>query len=179
MQRFIPPTRSTSRVLALAALLLAAATAASDVYQTPDDFLDQVFDGNPPEAAVLWIDGDLAGQARRILGHDYGALRVRYWLKDGRSAWILEEVGKERPITVGIVVGGGGIELIKVLEYRESRGGEVRFPSFTRQFHGAGLDDDLTLDRSIDGISGATLSVHALKRLAALALLFHRRVSHE
>lgn len=164
---------------ALLCLLLAAAPATGRVYQGPDEFLAEVFHGNVPEPGVIWIDGDLAEKARSILGHDYAALRVRYWLSGERSAWILEEVGKERPITVGIVVNAGTIELLKVLEYRESRGGEVRAPSFTSQFRGAGLGDDLSLDRPIDGISGATLSVHALKRLAALALLFHRQVSNE
>ena len=60
---------------------------------------------------------------------------------------------------------------VRVLIYRESRGWEVKYPAFTDQFRGARLTSDGKLDQSIDGISGATLSVHALTRLARLALL--------
>jgi uncharacterized protein with FMN-binding domain len=98
---------------------------------------------------------------------------VRYWGDAGRSAWILEEVGKEQPITVGLVVSDGRIERVKVLVFRESRGWEVRHPFFTDQFRDTGLTGERDLDRDIDGISGATLSVRALKKLARLALYLH------
>ena len=35
----------------------------------------------------------------------------------------------------------GRIEMVRVLVYRESRGGEVRFPAFLNQFKGMGLDE--------------------------------------
>ena len=103
-------------------------------------------------------------------------MRVRYWGEARRSAWILEEIGKEEPITVGIVINQNRIELVKVLAFRESRGGEVRHPFFIDQFKGAGLRDDRQLDRSVDGISGATLSVRALTKLSRLALYLDGKV---
>lgn len=165
----------------IAALLFLAAApaAASDVYQEPEAFLEEVFDGDPPKSEVLWLGDELQERAREILGHRYDALRVRYWLRDGRSAWILEEIGKERPITTGIVIADNHIERVKVLIYRESRGWEVRYPSFTEQFDGAELTPDRGLDRSIDGISGATLSVQALTRLSTFALVLHDEVTGE
>ena len=92
---------------------------------------------------------------------------------NSRSAWILEEIGKDKPITVGLVVNNNTLERIRVLIFRESRGWEVRYPFFTDQFRGAGLADEHRLDRHIDGISGATLSVRALEKLARLALYLH------
>ena len=83
---------------------------------------------------------------------------------------ILEEIGKDLPITVGLVINEGRLEKIKVLVFRESRGEEIRHSFFTDQFKGARLDDKGKLDRTIDGISGATLSVRAMKKLARLAL---------
>jgi hypothetical protein len=74
------------------------------------------------------------------------------------------------------VVSGGRLERIKVLVFRESRGWEVRHPFFTDQFRETGLTGDLDLDRDIDGISGATLSVRALKKLSRLALYLHTRI---
>jgi Na+-translocating ferredoxin:NAD+ oxidoreductase RnfG subunit len=81
------------------------------------------------------------------------------------------------PITVGVAVNNGAIERVKVLVYRESRGWEVKSPAFTAQFSGAKLDSEKRLDKQIDGISGATLSVRALSRLTRLALLFDRQTS--
>lgn len=164
--------------LGAALLMLAAAvTAASDVYQEPEAFLEESFDGDVPEPEVLWLGSALQDRAEAILDHPYAALRVRYWRDGDRTAWILEEIGKERPITTGYVVDGGVIERVRVLIYRESRGWEVRYPSFTQQFDGATLDGDGGLDRDIDGISGATLSVRALKKLARLALVLHAEVT--
>ncbi len=77
------------------------------------------------------------------------------------------------PISIGVVIENDAIKTVKILAYRESRGGEVRFPSFMAQYRGATLDAEGKLDRSIDGITGATLSVWAVNRVAALALYYH------
>jgi len=118
----------------------------------------------------MWLTGKRKDAVKKILGHRYPFLRVRYWRKHQRSVWILQETGKEQPITAGLVVNHGRLERIKVLVYRESRGWEVRYPFFTDQFKDARLAKTGNLDRHIDGISGATLSVRAMKKLATLAL---------
>lgn len=159
------------------ALLVCTSVLADNVYQEPSEFVAEAFAGGTPAPQVLWLTGPLRDQVQDILDHKPRALRVRYWAQSGRSAWVLDEIGKERPITVGIVVGDDGIERIKVLVFRESRGWEVRHPFFTEQFVGAKLEDGRRLDRSIDGISGATLSVRALKKLARVALLLHRQAA--
>ncbi len=141
-----------------------------DTYQEPQEFLSDNFNGQVPEASIVWLTGERKQRAREILGHRYPSLRVRYWRQAQRSAWILEEVGKDHPITTGVVIQDGRLERIKVLIFRESRGWEVRYPFFTDQFKGAGLNHDGALNKSIDGISGATLSVRALKKIATLAL---------
>lgn len=161
-------------VAALIAVLPLGPARPDDVFQAPEAFLAETF-GAVPEPSRLWITGPLKEDIARILGHALGALRVSYWRSDGRTAWILEEIGKVKPITTGLVVDRGRIERVTVLIYRESRGWEVRYPFFTDQFIGAELTGELALDRSIDGISGATLSVNALRRLAALALYLHAR----
>lgn len=164
-----------------AALLLtlpaAAAVAADEVYQAPAAFVAEAFGGQAPAPELLWLTGEVRRQAAQILGHEPGAARARYWRRDARTAWVLEEIGKERPITVGFVVEDGRIAQLEVLAYRESRGWEVRLPAFVRQFAGAALTPSLELDRGIDNISGATLSVNALRRLARLALYYHRQVT--
>jgi len=163
-------------IFSLVVLMCSGQLAARGTYQTPQDFLAEVFAQQVPKPQKLWIVKDLKQQVKKILGHRLGSLRLRYWREDQKTVWILEEVGKEEVITVGVVVDDNKIEQLKVLIFRESRGWEVRHAFFTDQFKQATLQDNLKLDRSIDGISGATLSVRALRKLARLALLFHQRV---
>ena len=151
---------------------------ARGVYLTPEDFIAGAFEGSQPKPRVLWLTKGIRPGVKAILGHDLNVMRLRYWANGSRSAWVLEEIGKEEPITVGIVVDGGRLTQMKVLIYRESRGSEVRHPFFTGQFAGATLGDDMELDRRVDGISGATLSVRALKKLARLALDLDRQRKH-
>lgn len=152
---------------------------AGGVYQEPADFINEVFDNNPPKAEVLWLSKELKQQIVEILDHKYKGLRVRYWQKEKRSAWVLEEIGKEKQITAGIVVNTGKIEQVKVLVFRESRGWEVRHDFFTDQFRQASLKQDNRLDKNIDNISGATLSVRAIKKLARIALLLDQQVQNK
>lgn len=147
---------------------------AKGVYQDPADFVSESFAGKAPAPQALWITADMQRLVEPILGHPYGALRVRYWERDGRTVWVLEETGKEQPITAGLVVDHDHIAVMKVLIFRETRGDEVRHPFFTDQFTGAGLTGQNQIDRPIDGVSGATLSTRALIKLARLALVLHQ-----
>lgn len=147
-------------------------------YLEDDEYLTSVFAADPPAARVLWVTGDLRTAVEDMLEHDFAALRVRYWRDGARSAWILDEIGKELPITIGVTVEAGAIENVRVLAFRESRGWEVRYPFFTDQFANARLGPEGRLDRRIDGITGATMSVHAVTRIARIALLMHEHVAN-
>jgi hypothetical protein len=160
-------------LLTLALGAAAAGLAHGDVYQEPDAFVAEVF-GSKPAPKVLWLTRDIQAQAAAILCHPPAQLRQRYWSDSHKSVWILEEIGKEELITAGFVVVDERIDHVRVLVYRESRGQEVRYPSFLKQFREAKLARDDTLDRRIDGIAGATLSVGAMERMARLALFFDR-----
>jgi hypothetical protein len=161
------------------ALPAAADRKVRHVHQTPAEFIEQSFPDGEAESKALWVTGDLKQQVRKVLGHDLDRLRVRYWVDGRRTAWILDEIGKEELITVGVLVDAGRIERVNILVYRESRGWEVRFPFFTDQFRGAVVaENGNRLDRRIDGISGATLSVRAVSGLARLALILDRNAEH-
>lgn len=166
-----------ARLLLFVLVALAGTAGATGVYQEPAAFLDEMFGGVAPEPRTLWLQARVRERAADILGHAPAMLRVRYWNTGDRYAWVLEEIGREQPITVGIVTAAGRIEQLRVLVFRESRGWEVRHPFFTDQFRGLGLTQDYALEKPIDGIAGATLSVSALSRLARLALLFHESAS--
>jgi len=166
------PRRSLA-LLTLALGAVAAGLVRGEVYQEPDAFVAGVF-GSKPAPKVLWLTKDIQTQAATILGHPPMQLRQRYWSDSHRSVWILEEIGKEELITAGFVVVDGRLDHVRVLVYRESRGQEVRYPSFLKQFKEAKLAPGDRLDREIDGIAGATLSVATMERMARLALFFDR-----
>jgi hypothetical protein len=160
-------------------ILISASAVAGGVYQEPDAFIAEVFADKPPKPEVIWPDKALKAQMKDILGHDYKGLRIRYWRQDQRTAWILDEIGKDKPITTGFVINQGRIERVRVLVFRESRGWEVRHTFFTDQFDQATLNKDTELDRTIDNISGATLSVRAVTKLSRIALLLDQAVSSQ
>jgi len=149
---------------------------AKGTYQQPDEFVSEAF-SQSVETQVIWIKGELRNQIEKILQHKYNSRRIRYWQHESRSVWVLEEIGKKKPITVGIIIDDNRISLLKVLVFRETRGWEVRYPFFTKQFNQLTLKNDNSLSETIDGISGATLSVRALDKLARIALLLNRNIN--
>jgi hypothetical protein len=165
-----------ARCVLLAVLLLLPVSASAQTFQEPDAFLQETFSNNVPEPELLNVTPDMQREIARILRRSYRAQRLRYWREGSRTAWILEEIGRYRPITVGLVVSGGALETVRVLIFRESHGWEVRHDFFTDQFKGLTLDEQSNLSGRIDGISGATLSVNALRNLARFALYLDRTV---
>jgi hypothetical protein len=137
--------------MALCGLLLAGSPpsfAADTVYQEPASFLEEYLPGCRRQA--LWLDKDAKVQVEDVVGHPFPGVRVRYCEAAGKTAWILDEIGKTEPITSGVVVDQGHEDAV--------------------------LEADRSLDRPIDGITGATLSVWALNRQVRLALLLDAMV---
>jgi hypothetical protein len=167
-------------ILAFIGLLtLHVNTFAKGVYLEPEEFILNVFNNNPPKTDKMWIRNDLKEDIKSILGHDLNVVRIRYWNNGVKTAWILEEIGRDKPITVGLVVKNKKIEQVDVLIFRESRGWEVKYPFFTDQYKQTALTEDKKLNKKIDGISGATLSVNALTKLARLALYLDEQVNKQ
>lgn len=154
----------------LSCSLMSATVNARGTYQKPEEFISQAFNTTVPKAKVFWIDEPAQQAIEAILSHSFKKMRLRYWQQANETIWIMDEIGKESPITVAIHVKDSTIAQTKVLVYRESRGDEVRHDFFTDQFKSAKLKQDLQLDTHIDGITGATLSVRALTKLSRIAL---------
>jgi FMN-binding protein len=175
-------------VALLFVVVLAASNTAHSkgVYQTGPAFITETFGSSEPQAKSLWLTPKLKDTAREIMGHRIRGIRVRYWQEGNKTAWMMEEVGKELPITIGVVVNQdsitqnsasqGHVEQVKILAFRESRGWEVRYSAFTAQYLDAKMTSEKKLDTHIDGITGATLSVRAVTKVATLALFYHQQV---
>lgn len=152
-----------------------AARAEKYEYLSAAEFLRQAFPEARPETGKLEIPPALAERLAAVLAHPFREIRVRWWRLGQRTAWQIDEIGKFKPISFGIVVDDAQLHSIAVLVYREGHGMEVAEAAFTRQFSGARLVNkdkraDL-LDRDIDNITGSTLSVRAMTRTARAALL--------
>ncbi|RLA40954.1 MAG: FMN-binding protein [Gammaproteobacteria bacterium] len=171
----------------LLAALLSSSALARGVYLTPEAFLQQTFSAAIPQVQSFWLKTPDRQRAKDIFNRDYRGLRIRYWSYGNKSAWIFDEIGKTRPITIGVVIvdnqttgnktTGNRIDSVSILEFRESRGDEVRYPFFTGQFVGLALQQNGTdLDGAVDGITGATLSVRAVTRVARFALYLNGQV---
>ena len=152
------------------------ASGGEQVYKSASDYVAGVFDQQPPELETLWPSGELRNQLAGILGHT-PSLRFKYWGANGKTVWILDEIGKDRPITAGVTIAHGKIQDVQVLVFRESRGWEVKHDFFTRQFANLWLDQRQELSQDIDNITGATLSVKAMTRMAKAALLMHEHTA--
>ena len=157
--------------------LLTPLSYADTTYVTPDNFLREVFSTADnfeiPKAEFIWLDNSKQAKLTQALGHPYPQARLRYWRAQQKTVWILDEIGKEYPITAGFVVADKKIQRAQVLVYRESRGMEIHLPAFLAQFINTHLTDEQKADQlsnKIDGITGATLSVDAMKRMARAAL---------
>jgi len=145
-------------------------------FQSQQDYIQEML-GELPKSDVFWLTDADKQVIEQILSHSFSKIRLRYWSGENQSVWVLDEIGKEMPITVGIHVKQQQIANLRVLVYRESRGDEVRHGFFTDQFKQAKLNQELQLDQHIDGITGATLSVRALSKLARIALYLDKQQS--
>ncbi|MGV6851879.1 MAG: FMN-binding protein [bacterium] len=160
--------------LFLTAMIALNTQARTVTYLEPETLINQFLGDSIKKPQTLWLKKELKEQVKNILGHPYPGIRLKYWRNKQQSLWILDEIGKEQPITVGIIIENQKIKQLRVLIYRETRGFEVHNTFFSQQYVDAMLTEKNKLDRHIDGITGATLSVQALNKLARLALFLDR-----
>lgn len=165
-------------LFALSFSLPLSSIAGAGRYLELNDYLQSVFPAKVPDPSNLVVVPELRREIERVSGDRFTRLRIRYWSDSHTTAWVLDEIGKTEPITIGVSVTDGQVGTVQVLEFRESRGWEVRYPFFTDQFSGARLGAGDDLDRPVDGITGATLSVAAVSRAVKLALMLDSRVQH-
>lgn len=151
---------------------------AERVFKRTTDYVKDAFGGVEPDKETLWVIGSLRDNINEVM-ENMGStpVRYRYWKQGNKTVWIVESIARTMPITAGVTVNDGAIEDISVLTYRETRGHEVQNRVHRAQYYGAKLTENNSLDKSIDGISGSTLSVNSMKRMARIALLLHAEVT--
>lgn len=169
-------------VLACIWILLLAAGAFSDVepeankrdeqYYTETAARDRVFGpGHTWYDSVLVVDSAMAARLFKETGHRESDTLVRLNYAQERTGElagvyrVASELGKYRPFEFLVALGPDlKVKDIVVMNYRESRGGEVRRERFLRQYRGKSAASPVRLNRDVLGISGATLSAWAVNR---------------
>ncbi len=170
------------RTAAFAGLLLASA--AAETLLTQEQALKIVF---PKSESVKAEMKALSEDQRKTLEENTG---LRFAETDYPTfvastkgqpegyAVILNEIGKHENITfiVGVSPKGKVME-VAVMEYRESRGEEVKEQRFLSQFRGKKSTDPIRVNQDIVNYTGATLSSYAIargvRRALALTQLFY------
>ena len=149
----------------------------ADTKEPTQQFLFKHFKNQIPKPKRLWLNKERQTEITSQINPSQLKLSYRYWTDDNKTIWILDEIGKERDITTGILIENNRVQNVEVLVYRESRGGQVQNPKFTQQYYQK--NDQSNLTKEIDSISGATLSVNALNKQVNLALLLNHYIIKE
>ncbi len=141
-------------------------------------FLHEVFGPSLPATQRLWLSASMQQSLTTLVGAPYQQAVLRYWQDphdSTRLVLLLDAIGKEDWITAGFVVQKNTIQTARVLVYRETRGGEIQSMGFLQQFRHLQLRNQ-QLTQQIDGITGATLSVRAMTKMAKQALYFAEQI---
>ena len=144
-----------------------------------EKFLSKVSNGNTLKKNRLIIKKNLKPELKRIMGSKYKKAIFSYWTYDDKTIWILNSIGKYKPITAGFVVADCKVNSAYVIVYREQHGYEIKYNSFLSQFKDNQLNDKNKLTNNLDNISGATLSVNSMDRMGRLALVLNSAVNEK
>jgi len=84
---------------------------------------------------------------------------------------VIDEYGKYRPISILVGVEPEmTVKGVRILVYRENRGGEVQRIRFLSQYRKKSTDDPIRINQDIINITGATISVRGVNRGVRRAL---------
>ena len=168
-----------SRLWAPLALACAATPVQATQYLTVDQAQRALFpEADSFAATPVRLTAELksplqAEGAGRTRGNEQPAWTAR--LREAVVGHVLvdEVIGKHELITYAVGIGAdGAVRGVEILDYRETRGGEVRDPRWRAQFVGKRQGAKLRLDEDIQNISGATLScrhvTEGVRRLVTL-----------
>ena len=134
-----------------------------------------------PSATVAeeskWLTPAARAAVEQRLGRPVPEERFTFYV--GRSAQavegygvLLNEMGKHEPITFFVAIAPDGhVKDVMILEYRETRGGEVRQKNFMKQYVGKTSQAPLALEEDITPLTGATISARAISDGVKKALL--------
>jgi Na+-translocating ferredoxin:NAD+ oxidoreductase RnfG subunit len=173
-----------------AVLILALTPAFSETLLTESQALKILFPkATSVEARSVALSEPQRDSLERKTGLHFREPAYRSFVAHGEHgiegyAVIMNEIGKHEYITFIVgVTPKGQVSDVLVMEYRESRGGEVSEKRFLSQFRGKKAEDPIQVDHDIINYTGATLSSHAIargvKKALALVQMFYLQLGAE
>jgi Na+-translocating ferredoxin:NAD+ oxidoreductase RnfG subunit len=139
--------------------------AAAAVYATAEQAQRDLFpDASAFEAIAVNLSEAQSQEVARLAGPQAGHGALHVWTAlQGTTVlghvFVDEVIGREDFITYAVGIRADGQLLpVRVLEYRESHGGEIRNPRWLAQFAGRSTVQQLRFGTDIKNIAGATLS---------------------
>ena len=142
---------------------------AAQYLMTPEDAIADIFseDFYTEEDTILLSNSEAKSLVhtlhRQIRDSVYIVHKVYSDQEFQGYALLTEEFGKYRPITMLIGVDPNfKVQGVRILVYRENRGGEVQRKRFLHQYRGKDSEDPIQINRDIINISGATISVRGV-----------------
>lgn len=158
-------------------IMLPMAAISTSVYATNYFTVEQaqqaMFPGEKLTPGFVTLSDEHAAQVNKLMGSNQSHREIKAWKAGSGWFFVDEVVGKHELITYALALNAdGSIRQIEIMDYRESRGYEIRTPGWRRQFAGKTLKDPIQLNQDIGNISGATLSckhvADGVKRLLAI-----------
>jgi len=184
----IRAARRAGRVLILSALgaLLSARRAPGKVFLTQDEALRLAFPvGVTVERRTAFLTEEQQEQVRRLarIESPPEALVAYYvGVRDGQivgTAYFDTHRVRTQPETIMVLVDPAGkVARVEVLSFLEPED-YLPLPRWFSQFQGRQLDDELSLQRGIHPVAGATLTVHAATDAVRRVLALHRVLHSE
>ena len=160
--------KESQPVLAAVVCVLATAPlhdAGAAVYATAEQAQRELFpDATSFEVVPVNLSAAQLQEIARLGGPQAGHGTLSVWAaRQGATVlghvFVDEVIGREDFITYAVGIRADGQLLpVRVLEYRESHGGEIRNPRWLAQFAGRSTVQQLRFGTDIKNIAGATLS---------------------
>jgi len=178
-------SRKVKRIIFIGLLFaLLPSSSSAETLLTEPEALKIVFPKSQSiEIQVRTLTESQGEDLQKKTGMRFHETEYRFLIGHGKAgidgyAVIMNEIGKHEYITFIVGVSPkGDIRDVAVMDYRETRGWEVKEQRFLRQFRGKSLADPITVDRDIVNYTGATLSSHAIahgvKKALALIQTFY------
>jgi len=157
------------------AALVCAVPGYATQYLTVEQAQQAIFPGATFTRADVTLSDEQKKQIEDASGVDVRDRTEQVWKVDGGGWLIVDEVlGKHEFITYALGLdASGAVKQIEILDYRETYGYEVRDAKWRAQFAGMTSQSAPKLGKSIQNVSGATLSCRHLTDGIRRLLVFH------
>ena len=142
------------------AVVVVAAPAHAVTYLTVQQAQEAIFPGAAFTAGFRELGRDQVRRIEELSGTSVPAAKVNMWDVSGGGYFFIDEViGKHDYITYAVGLDRtGAVQGLEIMDYRETRGDEVRQQAWRETFDGKRYGEPIRLGVDIPNISGATLS---------------------